>query len=192
MSNPDSFIDEVTEEVRRDRLLRRDAPVGVGRGAADPRPPWAERSGRSGRGRATGPRRRRFGDALLTALSGDDIAARRASLADVVPQDEEQRAILSLIRAAAVQTGAEADPEAARDELLALSETAGLDPTYRHLAVLKAMLAGGTGDATRDTALAEEARPARRALPHARGRAAALATLDAGDEERRRSRSCAC
>lgn len=181
MSSSDSFINEVTEEVRRDRLftlMRRWGWVAVllvlvlVGGAA-----WTEWSRARERAQAQA-----FGDALLTALAGDDMAARRAALADVVPQDGEQAAVLSLIRAATLRGGAGADPEAARDELLALSEMTDLDPTYRHLAVLKAILAGGTGDAARDAALLEEL-----AAPGAPYRTLAveqqaLAALDADDE----------
>ncbi len=181
MSNTDSFIDEVTEEVRRDRLfglMRRWGWVAVLLvlllvGAAA----WTEWSRARERAQAQA-----FGDALLTAMAGDDISARRAALADVVPEGGEQAAILSLIRAATLRSGENADPEAARDELLALSEATDLDATYRHLAVLKAMLAGGTGDAMRDAALLEEL-----AAPGAPYRTLAveqqaLAALDAGDE----------
>ena len=181
MSNPDSFIDEVTEEVRRDRLyavMRRWGWVAVlvvlllVGGAA-----WTEWTRSQERARAQA-----FGDALLDAVSAEDMAARRTALAGVEPSDEGQAAILALVRATATLNGEDGDAAAARDELLALAETPGLDTTYRHLAVLKAMLAGGTGDPAQDAVLLEEL-----AAPGAPYRTLAveqqaLVALEAGDE----------
>ncbi|UWQ16328.1 hypothetical protein [Jannaschia sp. M317] len=155
MSNPESFIDEVTEEVRRDRLyatLRRWGWVAalvvivVVGGAA-----WSEWQKSTAETRAQA-----FGDSLLQALGADDMDARRAALQTVTPEVPEQAAILGLIRATALRNGDGGSTDAARDELLALAETEGLSPTYRHLALLKVMLDGGTGDAARDGAFLEE------------------------------------
>ncbi|MEM7491310.1 MAG: hypothetical protein AAF390_19525 [Pseudomonadota bacterium] len=182
MSNPDSFIDEVTEEVRRDRVqafLRRWAWLGIlivvlivgGAAITEWRRSQAEN------------RAEAFGDALLSALSATDLPARRAALAEIVPADGEQAALLTLIRATALGSGDDADPIAARGALLALEEEAEeLSPAYRDLALLKVMLAGGTGDSMRDAVLLDEL-----AAPGAPYRTLAveqqaLMALAAGDE----------
>lgn len=155
MSNPESFIDEVSEEVRRDRfygVMRRWGWVAilavlvlVG-GAA-----WTEWSKARSEARAQA-----FGDSLLTALQGEDMAARRSALAEVEASNGDKAAILSLLRATAALNGENADPAAARTELLTLADADGIPVTYRHLALLKAILAGGTDDAARDGAILEE------------------------------------
>lgn len=181
MSNPDSFIDEVTEEVRRDRLYRLMRKWGwvailgviVLVGWAS----WIEWSAvREAR------RAQAFGDSLLTALAAPDMPARRAALAAVTPDGEDQASILGLLEATVALNGEDADVVAARARLFDLAETPGLSTIYRHLALLKAMLAGGTGDAARDgTILAELATPGAPFRPLA-VEMQAHAALDAGDE----------
>jgi len=185
MSNTDSFINEVTEEVRRDKmygLLRRWGWLAVllvvliVGGAA-----WSEWTRARGEARAQA-----FGDAVLAALSEPDQSARRAALGETEPALPGQDAVLSLLLAAAAGApdaeGGEGDPAAGRDALLALAEDADLAVRYRHLALSKVMLAGGTGDATRDGAILEEL-----ATPGAPYRTLAveqqaLRALEAGDE----------
>ncbi len=97
MSNPESFIDEVTEEVRRDRLFglyRRYGWIGlvviagiVG-GTA-----WVEWQSSRDRARAQG-----FGDAVIEALDTGSAEDRRAALA-AVPSDGRQSAVLAMIEA---------------------------------------------------------------------------------------------
>lgn len=181
MSNPDSFINEVTDEVRRDRLyagMRRWGWVAILAvvllvGAAA----WVEWSRAREAARAQA-----FGDALLTALAGADMPARRAALAELTPDGPDQATVLGLLEATAAQGGAGADADAARARLLELADMPDLDTTYRHLALTKAMLAGGTGDAGRDGAILEElARPGAPYRPLA-VELQAHAALDAGDE----------
>lgn len=155
MSNPESFIDEVTEEVRRDRLyalMRRwgwipaVAVIAIVGGAA-----WSEWQKSKDAARAQG-----FGDALLAALNADDMPARRAAIDGVAADGTDQEAVLSLLTATTLANGEEADADAARAELLTLADMADLEPAYRHLALLKVMLMGGTGDVSRDGAILEE------------------------------------
>ena len=83
MSNPDSFIEEVTEEVRRDRLFALFRKYGwiallaivlvVGASA------WSEWKKAQGRARAEA-----FGDGLLTALDADTPGARRTALREAL------------------------------------------------------------------------------------------------------------
>ncbi len=137
MSNPDSFIDEVTEEVRRDRLFRLFRKygwigvviiLGLVVGTA-----WTEWSKSRAESRAQA-----FGDAVIDALDQGTPDERREALA-AVPSDAEQTAILQLILAS--------DPaEDKSATLAALDKVAGdttLSPAYRDLAVLRRVLVGG-------------------------------------------------
>ncbi|MDM7930407.1 hypothetical protein [Tabrizicola sp.] len=137
MSNPDSFIEEVTEEVRRDRLFglfRKYGWIGgvvvvalVG-GAA-----WSEWSKSRAEARAQG-----FGDAIIDALDTGTPEERRAALS-AITADGEQTALLQLILAS--------DPDEDRAATLAaLDSVAGdsrLPVSYRDLAVLRRVLVGG-------------------------------------------------
>lgn len=144
MSNPDSFIDEVTEEVRRDKLFalfRKYGWVGVVLvllivgGAA-----WTEWQKLSRQSAA-----RAFGDALLTALDAPDAAGRRAAL-EAVPAKGEQVALRNLLAAS--------DPaenrEAALAALAAVEGDAALPAVWRDLATLRLVILLG-----RDLALAD-------------------------------------
>ncbi|MEM8850817.1 MAG: hypothetical protein AAGE03_12375 [Pseudomonadota bacterium] len=155
MSNPDSFVNEVTEEVRKDRIqafLRRWAWLGIlivvlvvgGAAVTEWRRAQAEASAEG------------FGDAILAALSGPDLPARRAALAEIVPDDDNQAALLALLRATATGSGDDAQPVAARAALMALTEAPDLSPIYRDLAVLKMILSGGSGDSMQDAILLED------------------------------------
>lgn len=135
MSDRDSFIDEVTEEVRRDRLfalMRRWGWVAalavlvlVG-GAA-----WNEWR------RAQDQRvSRAFGDALLAALDQEDAGDRLASLNTVTPETPEAEMLLALLRAGEQAGGEEA--AAAADRLRELAARGDIPDRYRDLALLKA------------------------------------------------------
>lgn len=138
MSNPDSFIDEVTEEVRRDRLFRLFRKygwigvliiLGLVIGTA-----WTEWSKSRAEARAEA-----FGDAVIDALDHGTPDERREALA-AVPAETGQSAILGLIMAS--------DPaEDKAATLAALDKVASdtsLTPAYRDLAVLRRVLVAGT------------------------------------------------
>lgn len=138
MSNPDSFIEEVTEEVRRDRLFRVFRKygwigvvlvIGIVVGAA-----WNEWTKARDAARAEA-----FGDAVIDALDQGTPEERVAALA-AVPADGEQLGLLQLILAS--------DPDEDRGTTLAALEKvaadAALPVSYRDLAVLRRVLAGGT------------------------------------------------
>ena len=149
MSNPDSFIDEVTEEVRRDRLFRLFRKygwiglvviVGLVGGTA-----WTEFSKSRAEARA-----QVFGNALIDALDTGTPEERREALA-AVPSDAGQTAILNLILSSDT-----AEDQAAK--LAALDKVAAdatLSPAYRDLAVLRRVLVAGAEQpvADRRTAL---------------------------------------
>lgn len=149
MSNPDSFIDEVTEEVRRDRLFRlfrKYAWVGiliilalVG-GTA-----WTEWSKARDAAQAQA-----FGDGLIDALDQGTPVERSEALA-ALPATGEQAAILQLILASDL----DADKSAVLAALDKVANDAALPATYRDLATLRRVLVAGADQplADRRTAL---------------------------------------
>jgi len=144
LSNTDSFIDEVTEEVRRDRLFaafRKYGWIGilavalVVGGAA-----WNEWQKSRAEARAEA-----FGDSLLDALDLGGPAERRAAI-EAVPADGGQAALKALMLASDPAED-KAGTLAALDSLLADSTQPQL---YRDIAALRRLLAAGS-----DMALAE-------------------------------------
>ena len=126
MSQSDSFIDEVTDEVRRDRLfatMRRWAPIAVLAvlllvGGAAVREWRASQAGAEAEAR---------GEALLAALDAEDATALLAVEA------EGAAAALAALLASAV------DPDVAADRLEAMAADPELPPRYRDLAVLRSV-----------------------------------------------------
>jgi hypothetical protein len=144
LSNPDSFIEEVTEEVRRDRLFRLFrqygwigvvAILGVVGGTA-----WSEWSKSREAARAQA-----FGDALIDALDQGAPDERREALA-AIPSDAGQAAILQLILAS--------DPAEDKAATLAALDKVAADTTlsasYRDLATLRRVLVAGADMALAD------------------------------------------
>ena len=110
------------------------------------------------------------------------MAARRAALAAIEASDADQAAVLALLQATAELNGENADPAAARAELLTLADGAAIPATYRHLALLKAMLAGGTDDAARDEAILAELSAPGAPFRTLAVEQQALRALDSGDQ----------
>ncbi|MCU0803068.1 MAG: hypothetical protein MUD11_15125 [Rhodobacteraceae bacterium] len=138
MSNNDSFIDEVTEEVRRDKLfaLFRKygwigivAVLGIVGGTA-----WNEWQQSQQEARA-----QTFGNAVLDAFDLGAPAERIAALRDV-PATGAQAGLLGLM----LSTDPEADKTAALAALDAVAADQALAPVYRDLAVLRRVLVAGT------------------------------------------------
>ncbi|MBM9594356.1 hypothetical protein [Roseitranquillus sediminis] len=133
MSQSDSFIEEVTEEVRRDRFFRfirrwwwvalAVVLIVVG-GAA-----WNE--WRKARDAAEA---QAFGDAIVTALDADTAEARAAALAEIEAEGG-RAALVDLLRAA------EAPGDAATAPLAAVAGAESLEPRWQELARLKLVLA---------------------------------------------------
>lgn len=141
MSNTDSFIEEVTEEVRRDRLFKLFKRYGwiavaavvllVGATA------WNEWTKSQERQAAQA-----LGDQVLAALESDDRAERAAALAAIQTPEGGARGILGLL--AASEAGTEAPQEAAT-QLFALADDPSVPQVYRQIAVLKATALPGNG-----------------------------------------------
>lgn len=150
MSNTDSFIDEVTEEVRRDRLfrlMRRYGWIGVLAvlmlvgGAA-----WNE--WRKAQAEAAA---QAFGDAVLAALTQEGADERATALRAAQAPDPGGEAVAELL---ATAEQAQFDAPGAATRLLALADRSGVPAVYRQIATLKAV-------ALPDTGLSAEERRAR-------------------------------
>ena len=157
MSNGDSFIDEVTEAVRREQLsgyLRRYGWIGVGLvvlivgGAA-----WTEYSRAQARNAAQAR-----GDAILAALDQTEPEARAAALGNI-PHDGSATAVTAILTAANLHEAG--DDAAAIATLDALAANGAVPSLYRDLAALQSLiLSEGTLDpAMRRTSLEALATP---------------------------------
>ncbi|PZX17603.1 hypothetical protein LX81_01328 [Palleronia aestuarii] len=140
MSDTDSFISEVSDELRRDRLfyvIRRYGWIAIAIvvilvGAAAL---WEYRRAQQ---QASAEE---FGDAIVAALDLPSPEARRAALLDI-DAEGTRRALLAMLAADTLETP---EAEAQTAELLdTLAADADMPPLYRDLAVLKSvMLAQG-------------------------------------------------
>lgn len=137
MSNPDSFIDEVTEEVRRDRLFalfRKYGWIGVvlvlgivgGAG-------WTEWQRAQAEAKAEA-----FGDAVLDALDLGAPEDRVAALG-AIATDGAQASVLQLLLA----SDPVGDRAATLVALEALANDASQPASYRDLAVLRRVIVAG-------------------------------------------------
>ena len=150
MSNPDSFINEVTEEVRRDRLFamfRKYGWIGglvvvaiVG-GAA-----YSEWQKAQALARAEG-----FGEAMLDALDIGGASERRAAMGSV-PADGAQLALRALM----VASDPAEDKAAALAALDALIADVTQPEIYRDMAQLRRVMEAGTDMALADRRAALE------------------------------------
>jgi hypothetical protein len=138
LSNPDSFIEEVTEEVRRDRLfglfrkygwIGGVAVLGLVGGAA-----WTEWSKSRAEARAEA-----FGDAMIDALDHGTPDERREALS-AVTADGEQAMLVNLMLA----SDPDEDQAATLAELDKVAADTSLPPVYRDLAVLRKVLVAGS------------------------------------------------
>lgn len=149
MSNSDSFIDEVTEEIRRDRLfgyLKKFGWIGVvlvlGVVGGTAYMEW-DKSRSAARSQA-------FGDAMLDALDTGNVEDRQAAFASV-PADGGQLVIRDMI-ASADRDVSKAEALAKLDAVIAQSAAS---PEWHDLAVLRRVSLAGTDQplAERRTAL---------------------------------------
>ena len=141
MSNQDSFINEVSEEVRKDKLyalMKRYGWIAVALillvvGGASVLE-WQKAKART-QAEATG-------DALISALSEETPEARAAAIAAFeATGGPDQRAVVGLLKAAAeAEAGDDAQARVTLGEIAADGETPEL---YRNLAILKAAMLPG-------------------------------------------------
>lgn len=150
MSNPDSFIEEVTEEVRRDRLyrlFRKYAWVGVvlvaGVVIGTATNEWMKSQART--------QAQAFGDAILGAMDLADPQARLDGLAAIEAKGD-QAALLGLILSSD-PTQDRAGALAALDRVIA---DPALAPVYHDLAVLRRAGLAGPETALADRRVALE------------------------------------
>lgn len=131
MSNPESFIDEVTEEVRRDKLFATFrkygwigilAVLGIVGGTA-----WTEWQKSQAEAEA-----RAFGDALMMATDASTPEDRRAALAQVQATGEKA-AVLNLL----IASDPAEDATATLEALNRIEADAKLPQVWRDLAVLR-------------------------------------------------------
>ncbi len=162
MSNNESFIDEVSEEVRKDQLfgyLRRYGWIAVvlvlllvgGTAYSEFQKSRTEAAAQAA------------GDAILAALELDDNAERAAALAALAPEGPA-RAVTGLLAASELQEAGDLAGAAASLDAVALD--AEVPDVYRDLAALKSvMVQAGTlpadGRRARLSGLAEAGRPFR-------------------------------
>ncbi|MCB2093713.1 MAG: tetratricopeptide repeat protein [Rhodobacteraceae bacterium] len=140
MSETDSFIEEVTEEVRRDRLfalMRKYGWIGillvvliVG-GAA-----YSEWQKAHARASAEA-----FGDAVMAAMAEDDPAARIAALNAVSADSGSRKAVLEMLAASEAVTND--DREGALAKLNAVIADTTVPDSLRQLAELKSVILAG-------------------------------------------------
>jgi len=146
MSNSDSFIDEVTEELRREQMMAKLKKYGwiavaavlliVG-GAA-----FSEYSKAQDRARAEA-----LGDGMLAALDGTEPQERVSALQAVEAPQPRAAAVLALITASE-QLAAE-DLEGAIANLDAVAVNGDIPPVYRQIAQFKSLtLQADTMDAS--------------------------------------------
>ncbi|MEZ5751130.1 MAG: tetratricopeptide repeat protein [Paracoccaceae bacterium] len=139
MANPDSFIQEVDDELKRDKLFAFIRKYGwiavtavvvlVGATAFNE---WRK-------AQATAAAQA-FGDAVITALDSEDPAERATALA-AVQADGERAGILRLLQAATSQDAG--DVPAALEALAAVENDSTLPTSYRQIAALKRVILGG-------------------------------------------------
>lgn len=154
MSERDSFIEEVADEVRRDRLyaaLRRYGWIGVlavlaivgGAAFNEWRKAEAARAAQA------------TGDAMLAALQEDTPEARAEALAALDAETPGAAAVAALLRAA--EQGAAGDDAAAAETLEAVGTDPDLPEIYAQIAAFKALLRRGDALAPEERRLRYEA-----------------------------------
>ncbi len=137
MSDTDSFIEEVTEEVRRDRLflmLKRYGWIGVIAillivGGAS----YREYSRAQEQAQAQA-----LGDALIAALASNDAEGRAAALESVTSDNPGSAAVAGLLTAGALTEAGDTDAAVAKLQQVALLQD--VPQIYRNIATFKALL----------------------------------------------------
>ena len=185
MSNPDSFIDEVNEELKRDRLFAALKKYGwIAIVAVVALVGWATWNEWS-KARDTAAAQA-FGDAVIAAIGSDDPAARQEALGRLIDGSDiaaaQQGMVQFLIAAEALEGG---DRGAALEALAAVAGNAELPGSYRQLATLKRVIAATEAEiplAERQQMIAPLTAPGMTFRPLALEQQALL-QLEAGDRD---------
>ena len=147
MSDTDSFIEEVSEEVRRDRmfdLFRRFGWIAVAAvlllvgGAA-----WNEWSRSKQQTKAEA-----LGDAVVAALQLEDAAQRAVALQDIQSQTADGQAIVQLLSAA--ELAADNRASDASTQLAAVRDNDEVQSIYRQIAAFKFLVLPISGSSIED------------------------------------------
>jgi hypothetical protein len=147
MSDTDSFIEEVSEEVRRDRmfdLFRRYGWIAVAAvlllvgGAA-----WNEWSRSQQQTQAEA-----LGDAVVAALQLEDAAQRAAALQDIQSQTADGQAMVQLLSAAELTADNRASD--ALTQLAAVRDNDEVQSIYRQIAAFKFLVIPNSGSSVED------------------------------------------
>lgn len=141
MSDTDSFIDEVSEEVRRDKLFAQfkrygwiavAAIIAIVGGAAYNEYAKAQEAAAQAE----------LGDAIAAALSAEQPEASISALGEITAEGSAA-AVVALSRAGVQQTSG--DEEGAYATLMNVVNIEGVDPLYRDLAMMKALMLPESG-----------------------------------------------
>jgi hypothetical protein len=140
VSNQDSFINEVTDEVRRDKLFKMFRRYGwmgalaivliVGGAAINE---WLKSRAASEAQAA--------GDAIIVALEAESAVSRAASLAELVPGDNQSRKAIVMLLAADAELD-DGNVAGAVAKLEELSDNTSAPTPFRDLATVKAAIIG--------------------------------------------------
>jgi len=140
VSETDSFIEEVTEEVRRDKLFALMRKYGwiailavlliVGGAAYNE---WRKATEQAAA--------QALGDSLIAALEIENATERAAALSKVEAESEGAKAVVALLASAEAQAGD--NRERAVTALASLAQNPELSPAYRDMATLKQVLLAG-------------------------------------------------
>ncbi|THD72667.1 hypothetical protein E7681_14685 [Thalassobius vesicularis] len=142
MSDTDSFIEEVTEEVRRDKLfalmkkygwIAAVAVVAIVGGAAYKE--WTKAQNTAAA--------QKLGDDVVAALESDSAEARAAALAGVQSNSPAATALVAMLRAA--QLAEAGDTQGAVALLDSVASNGEMPMIYRQVASFKSLLVQGNG-----------------------------------------------
>lgn len=142
MSDTDSFIEEVTEEVRRDKLfalmkkygwIAAVAVVAIVGGAAYKE--WTKAQNTAAA--------QKLGDDVVAALESDSAEARAAALAGVQSNSPAANALVAMLRAA--QLAEAGDTQGAVALLDSVASNGEMPMIYRQIASFKSLLVQGNG-----------------------------------------------
>ncbi|MQY44287.1 hypothetical protein GG681_16695 [Epibacterium sp. SM1969] len=179
MSDTDSFIDEVTEEVRRDRLflmLRRYGWIGAVVVVAIVGGTALREINRSKVETAS----QALGDSMIAAVDAENADARAAALAAVETETLDRQMVLDMARAGALVDAGNTDEAVVL--LQSIGSNGDLPEIYRHIASFKSLILQSESLGIEERRLQFDALAAPNApLRHLAQEQLALLDIEAGD-----------